>query len=170
MTTSLFHFYRLITLKNKPQDLPYSISNWGILLILSTLAFFWINKDSESISGLLLIFNIQNIAFLMTLYYSLKFFGKANRFIQTSSNFFGITIINCLALKFLTFLTLNKIILCLFFGWLIMLKLHIIEHTFDISKNKALLFLLLFFIIPTIAVMFIMPIFSAIIPTINIIH
>jgi hypothetical protein len=77
---------------------------------------------------------------LAALYYALKFFRKSARFIQASSNLLGVSLLNTLLLPSIS--ASYKLIVCLYAGWIIMLKLHILEHSFNISKYRAIFLLL----------------------------
>lgn len=162
--TPLSHFSKLIFFKNKPEDLPYSIVTWVALLIIPVAVLFIFNQP-ETRKFLLSAYCVQTSAFLLTLYFILKIQNKANRFIQTSCNFLGISLFNILILKFIVLFSKSNFLVCLFFSWIILLKIYVIEHAFNVSKLKAILYLMIFVIIPSMAVISVMPLFADYLPT-----
>lgn len=165
--TQISHFTKLMFFKNKPQDLPYSKLTWIILLVAPALVFLFLNQP-ETRKFLFSVYCIQNFAFLLTLYYVLKIQKKENRFIQVSCNFLGISLFNILILKaIVNFTHNNNLLICLFFSWIIMLKMYVVEHSFNVSKMKAFLLLLAFVIIPSLVVISVMPLFVHMLPNLN---
>lgn len=151
------HFFKLFLLKNKPEQLPYSKITWWLLFTAANSLFFFFNGTLPHANILFLVFLLQNITFLATVYYFLKRYNIANRFVQTSANFLGLSIVNNILLKVLLTYTKSNLLICMFFSWVIMLKIYIIQHSFEIPRARAFLLLGIFLITPALAATMIAP-------------
>lgn len=139
-TIVIRHFGHLFLFRRKPQDLPYStkILTW---LVLGSFAAVWLNQNLPNINNLkLIVFGLQDILFLASLYVFLMLFKLPNRFIQTACNFTGLSIVHQLIN---TVVTLETPFLYLpIVAWILVLKIYITQHAFNSNRIKAFLILL----------------------------
>ena len=156
-TLYLFHhFAKLLTLKNKPQDLNYSVLIFifllGILIVLTSNIFNLHYLPSEIMDSP----NINNVnslvvwgvivheaVFLTILSFLLKKANKSNRFIQVASNFLGIDLIECLVALILSKIAIPVYMLCVIKAWFLVIKFYITKHAFNISQFRAAWFFIL---------------------------
>ena len=156
------HFLGLLLLKRKPQELQYSKKTFFLFIILIILVSY-INilvlgiKIPNIKVFMFLSILINNFSFFLILYLFLLKNGFKNRFIQTSSNFLGIEIINCIF--FLLFILINNNIyneympffLSLVIAlWFLLVRINIIRHSFNYGILTSLIVLLSFFFISLI--------------------
>lgn len=67
----------------------------------------------------------------------LKRDNKGNRFVQVATNFIGVSLIECLLSPILSKFVLSFYLLCAFKSWLLVIKLHVTRHAFNINQLRA---------------------------------
>lgn len=140
--STLTHFVKLLTLKNKPQDLSCSNNMLIILVALLFLIFKLTVKRSipelAKITAFIPVFIvIYEGLFLTVLFLILNKSGKKNRFVQSACNFIGVHIVSCLISPIIALLPFPLFFLCLAKAWLLLVNFTITKHTFDIDQFKA---------------------------------
>lgn len=149
------HFFRLLLLKSKPQDLQYSIIAFAcllgalFLLIMININFLVTSVGTtaaattapERIHDLKTLFTaaiiIHESIFLAILHFTLKRASKTNRFIQVATNFIGIDLIEYLITMLLTQAAFGLLAICALKAWLLVIKFHITLHAFNVSRMRA---------------------------------
>lgn len=143
MLTIIRHFFGLLTLKNKPQDLSYSLTT----LIMLLLTFIMVIKFTLKITNPQLI-KLNTLIptllitykglFLTILFFFLSKIKKQHRFVQSACNFLGINIINYIFTPIINFFPLQLLLLCLLKAWLLMVNFHITKHVFNVTQLQAI--------------------------------
>lgn len=141
------HFIKLLTLKSRPQNLHYSILNFSILLGAFFILISYVTSQMDTADlpaqmqkiGSVITFGVilHEAVFLTILYFLLKRDDKTNRFIQVATNFVGIDLAECLLSLFIGKIALGFYVLCALKAWLLVIKLHVTRHAFDVSIARA---------------------------------
>lgn len=136
------HFIRLLTLKNKPQNLQYSANTFALLFITLIIAIKLtvqnIAPQLKAINSIIpfMIIGYEGL-FLTILYVLLTKSGKGNRFIQSACNFLGVSVISCIASSLIGLLPMPLLFLCLLKSWFLIINFHITKHAFNVTQLQA---------------------------------
>ena len=137
------HFVGLLSLRNKPQNLTYSMHIFALLFLLLvfilklTLQNFVPQlKETGSVIPIFII--IYEGFFLAILFFMLTKAGKKNRFVQSACNFLGVNIISCIITSIINFLPFQLLFICLVKSWLLIINLHITKHAFAVDFIRAI--------------------------------
>lgn len=136
------HFFRLVVLKNRPQDLEYS---FALLLTFASVLVLQVAGMNFSLPGnikanhwmVVMLVVLHECFFLYVLNYFLKKEKKENRFVQVASNFLGLDLIErLLLLPFIQGIS-NVFLLCCVQSWILLIRLHITRYAFEVSYGRA---------------------------------
>ncbi len=159
------HFSRLLVLKNKPQDLFYSIHVFyalALLLILLTsllIRYTFPQKIPPSaVVNTLILF--KEVFFHIILFLFLKYIKKSNRFIQASCNFMGLTLIECFLSLILVLFSFSILFICPFLAWLLIVKFYITRFLFCTTLSYSICLFILMSFVANILTMYIFSILS----------
>lgn len=136
------HFVGLLTLKNKPQNLNYSIHTLALLFLTLIIAIKLTIQITipqlEKINTLvpIMIITYEGL-FLGILFFLLAKSGKKNRFVQSACNFLGVNIISCIITPLITLLPLQLLFLCLLKSWFLIINFHITKYVFNVNQIQA---------------------------------
>lgn len=134
-STIMNHFGSLILLKRRPQDIPYST---GLLVTLFAFYCFLVSVKPYQVENIELVIAwailLQSL-FLGVLYGFLKYLMYTNRFVQTASNYLGISIVHLLVSSLFTIQ--QPFIYVMVIAWLLTMYIHITQHAFSTRKINA---------------------------------
>ncbi len=141
-TNVITHFVGLLTLRNKPQNLVYSMNVFALLFLLLAFSIKITAQNSipqvAAINSFIPILIITyEVLFLTIVFLMLTKAGKKNRFIQVGCNFLGVNIINCLISSLVLLVPFQMFFLCLTKSWLLIINFHITKHAFNIDQIRA---------------------------------
>ena len=137
------HFAGLFTLKNKPENLTYSLSTLALLFIVLAAAIKLTVTANipqfDKINAFVPFFIMTyEVLFLLVLYITLAKCHKKNRFVQAACNFLGVNIFSCACSALIANLPLQLLFVCLSKSWLLVINFHITKHAFNTKQLQAI--------------------------------
>lgn len=133
----LLQLFQIIMLQRRPQDIDYNESAAGFILIaLIALQYFGFTLI-EQLSKPLIYSAAITISQAALLFLALLLASKANRFIQTSTAFFGIYLIFILSIVGFVLLRPLTVLLPFWFIWYFFISLLVIKESFSTSWFPA---------------------------------
>lgn len=140
------HFFNLVLLRAKPQELAYSKNLLTSILLLFLLMSIFGSRElpnSSFAQSFITIVLLKEVVFLLALYTLLKLSNKANRFVQTASNFVALAIIQGTVMRLVFGLTSSHVLAFFLISWFLYVNIYVTRCAFEVKPGYAVLTYLL---------------------------
>lgn len=131
--------YQISLRKREPQELDYSLEAAIVLVMAVTLLRYVSFRSISSLSNPLGYSVVSIIGESVLIYLILRSQGKANRFVQTLTALFGITVIATIASVLMALTVVLQLALPVLIIWAIYLAVIILRSALECSTGVSLL-------------------------------